>query len=631
MLRVDLDTGTTKIESTPTELIHEWLGGRGFVSKILYDEVPSDADPFGPENRLVIAPGPFTGLFIPAGSKCEFGAISPASNGVGDSNMGGHFGPELRYAGYDGVVIRGVSPEPVILVIDDRKVELRPAGDHWGKGSLETEAALKRELGEPFQIATVGPAGENGVAFSCITHFFGRQAGRAGVGAVMGKKGLKAVAVHGTGSVPVHDPKGLYTHTSTIIERTKSNPLYDPWVKYGTGMFVGWSNEQGTFPTRNFQTSHFEEWEKLDGEFLHAHNVVRDKACMGCWMRCGKHCRIRRDGAPDDHVEGPEYETTALMGGNCGISDINTVAHLNRLSDDLGMDTISAGSTAAFAIECFEKGILTKKDLDGRELGWGDAEGVEFVLRKIAAREGVGELLAQGTRKAAQKLGRDSIKFAVQTKGLEWSGYESRWAPSQMLCFMTADIGAHHNRGWAITVDVATGREEVKGKADPVIYLQHIRPLFDTWCICRLQWGELDVMPDEYAESFHLVTGRKVPMDEMLRISEKIWNLNRVQFLLRNGGPGRKHDTAPARFHEEPVPSGPAKGKHIPLDRAQIMLDEYYAGRGWDGDGNPTRELLEDLGIGDAADVLEKAGWLGKPLKGGIPAVRGREYKPAAM
>lgn len=616
MLRVDLSRGETEVHKTPEALIREWLGGRSFVAKILWDEVPRDADPFGPENRLVITAGPLSGVFVPAGSKAEFGAISPATNGVGDSNMGGHFGPELKYAGWDAVVIKGVAEAPVVLIIDDDRVELRSAEPYWGKGALQTEAALKKDLGEDFQIATVGPAAENGVAFACISHFFGRQAGRCGIGAVMGKKGLKAVAVRGSGSVSVARPKELLAFTSQIIERTKTHPYLEPWSRLGTGMFVGWSNEQGSFPTRNFQTGYFEDWEKIDGTMMRDTIVTGDKACMGCWMRCGKKSIVKRPGQPDIDVEGPEYETSALIGGNCAIGDIEKVAYLNWLCDDLGVDTISAGSSVAFAMECFQRGILTPADLEGRDLLWGDAEGFEWLIRKIAAREGIGETFAHGTRKAAETLGGDSMRFAIQTKGLEWSGYESRGAPSQMLGYMTSDIGAHHNRSWSITVDLAEGREQVKGKADPVIYLQHIRPLFDTWCICRLQWGELDVMPPEYAETFRMVTGRDLSLEEMLRISEKTWNLNRAHFLLRNGGTGRSHDTSPARFHEEKVPTGPAKGMVIPKEKSDIMLDEYYAGRGWDADGNPTREILADLGLNEAADELDRAGHLGKPLAG---------------
>ena len=631
ILRVNLTTGEISRSPTPKKLAREWLGGRGFVSRILYDEVPRDADPLGPDNRFVIAAGPMSGVYVPAGSKCEFGAISPATNAAGDSNMGGLFGPELKYAGYDAVIVQGIAEEPTCLLIEDDETRLVPAADLWGKGALEAEAALKEQLGESWQISTIGPAGENKVHFACISHYFGRQAGRCGIGAVMGSKRLKAVAVRGTGRVPISDPKGLAEHTRSIIKRTMDHPLLAPWAKYGTAMFVGWSNEHATFPTRNFSTSQIEGWEKIDGGPLREKHVIRDKACFGCWMRCGKYSKAQAKGRDEVRYEGPEYESTALLGGNLGFTDLDSVGHLNHLADDLGLDTISAGSVAAFAIECFEKGLISSDDLGGRSLGWGDLDGAEHLLNLIARREGIGDLLAEGVRTASKKLGQGSERFAVQTKGLEWSGYESRWAPAMMLSYATSDIGAHHNRSWTITIDVELGRDVVKGKAGIVAYLQHIRPLFDMLCVCRLQWGELDITPDEYAESFNLVSGWNYSLADMLRLSERVWNLNRAHFLLRNGGPGRSHDTVPARFLEEPVPSGPAEGKMVAPEAFATMLDEYYAARGWDGSGNPTGELLADLGLEREAEELRAAGVLGEPIPGGIPTVRGSMMKPKAM
>ena len=631
VLRIDLTTGMIRKESLDPMLAREWLGGRGFVARLLYDEVPRGADPLGPENLLVVATGAFTGHMVPAGSKVEFGAISPATNGHGDSNMGGHFGPELKFAGYDMIVFSGISPEPVYLFIEDDRVELRSAQRLWGVGALSTEKALHQELGEDFQVATIGPAGERGVVFSCISHFYGRQAGRTGIGAVMGSKKLKAIAVRGHQGIPVKEPEALIEQTRAIIERTRSHPLLEPWARYGTSMFVGWSNKQGVFPARNFQTSYFEGWEAIDGEPFRDKLVIADRACYGCWMRCGKAARVKLPGKPLVQLEGPEYETSALLGGNVGLGKIEEIAYANYVADELGLDTISAGSTVALVLECVQRGILKPEDLGATRLGWGDIESVIHLLELIARREGMGDLLAQGTRKAAKEIGPDAVRLTMQSKGLEFSGYETRWAPSQLLSYCTSDIGAHHNRSWAITVDIALGREKLDGKADTVIYLQHIRPLFDTLCACRLQWGEIDVMPSEYAESLKHLTGWDLSLEELLRISEKSWNLTRTHFLLRNGGPGRIHDAAPVRPISEPIPDGPAKGKVIPPEGFELMLDEYYLGRGWDPQGNPSRALLEDLGLGAEADELEAAGWLGADPKEGIPAVRGREFKPEAM
>jgi aldehyde:ferredoxin oxidoreductase len=631
ILRINLETGEIRRTPTPESFARGWLGARGFVAKTIYDEVPRDADPLGPENLFIVAPGVLTGSFAPCGSKLGFGCISPATNGHADSNMGGHLGPEIKYAGYDMIVFERVSPEPVYLLIDDDKIELRPAGKYWGKGSLDLEAEMKKDLGEDFQIATIGPAGENGVVFACITHDFGRQAGRCGVGAVMGSKKLKAIAVRGTGSLPVHDLDGLTKLTHGIIQRTKPHPNMEPWQKYGTALFVSWANEHGCFTSRNFQKTVHEGWEGISGEKLAEEILVTHKACFGCWMNCGKYSRARIPGKPDTYLEGPEYETIALCGGSCGMTNIHHVAYANYLCDNLGLDTMSSGNLIGFAMECFERGIITKKHLEGHELRWGNIDDFEHFLRMIAARRGIGELFSHGTKAAAEKLGKGTIAFAQQAKGMEFSGYDTRWYSAQLLSYCTSDIGAHHNRSWAITADIELGQDTPVGKAPVVIYLQHIRPLFDTWACCRLFWGELDVTPEEHAEAIKLLTGWDITIEECMLASEKIWNLTRAHYLERNGGPGRKHDVAPLRQLEEEIPDGPGKGKKVGTENFNYMLDDYYANRGWDSNGNPTREVLELLGIGHAADNLEKRGLLGKPIQGGIPKVRGQKLKPKAM
>lgn len=631
MMRINLRTGSIKKSPLSDEFAKKWLGARGWVAKILYDEVPRDADPLGPENIFIVATGLLTGTFTAAGSKCGFGAISPATNGHADSSMGGHFGPELKFAGYDLIIFEDISPNPVYLYIDDDKVEIRPADDYWGMGSLDTESKLKQDLGEDFEIVTIGPAGENGVVFSCITHDFGRNAGRCGVGAVMGSKRLKAIAVRGSKSIPVKDLEKLSDQTYSIIQRTKTHPNMAPWQKYGTALFVQWSNEQASFPTRNFQSSYFEDWPQISGEKLVEECTISDKACFGCWMNCGKYSKAVLPGKDPVYLEGPEYETLALIGGSCAMNNIHDVAYGNYLCDNLGVDTISGGSVVAFGMECYQRGLITKDDLEGHELRWGNIDDFEFFLKKIVYQEGIGKHFARGTRGAAEALGNNSIKFAIQQKGLEFSGYESRYAPSQLLSFMTGDIGAHHNRSWSITVDIEMGRDSVKDKAPVVIYLQHIRPLFDTLSICRLFWGELDVMPEEYIDTINYVTGWGTSLEELLKTSERIWNLNRVHFLQRNGGPGRSHDMPAARHYEDEIPDGPAKGKKLTLDQVNQMLDEYYEARGWDENGNPTPELLKDLDLEPLIDDLNKIGQLGKSLPNGIPEVRGRMLKPKAM
>jgi len=630
-LHVDLTRGTILRQPTDEALFRRWHGGRGVVAKICYDEVPRDADPLGPENVFIITTSPMSGCLIPAGSKVEFGSVSPLTNGQGDSNMGGHLGPALKFAGYDMVIFKGISPQPVYLTIDNDAVELKEASAYWGMKSLDLEKRLKEDLGEDFEIATIGPAGENGILFSCITHDFGRQAGRTGQGAVMGSKRLKAIAVRGNKSLHVHDRAGLTKHVTDIIKRTQKHPNMEPWQKYGTAFFIRWSNDNGVMPTRNFQTTYYEDTDKIDGDQLVEKCLITHKACFGCWMNCGKYTKAVIPGKPEVHLEGPEYETGSLCGANLGMKDINHVAYINWLLDNLGMDSMSGGGVIAFAMECFERGLVTEKDLEGHQLRWGSVDDVEHFLDMVAYRRGIGDWFARGTKQAAERIGRGSEKFAMQVKGQEMSGYDGRWAPGMLLSYMTADIGAHHNRSWTITVDIAEGRETIQGRAKIVVYLQHIRPLMDTWCICRLFWGELDITPEEIVETLNLITGWGVTPEDCLRTSEMTWNLNRCHYLERNRADGRTFDYPPARSWEDKIPTGPGKGKGVSREQVEAMLDDYYAARGWDQKGNPTRAVLEDLGLKDAADNLERIGLLGAPLSGGIPAVRGKKYKPKAF
>ncbi|HHY96342.1 MAG TPA: aldehyde ferredoxin oxidoreductase, partial [Firmicutes bacterium] len=302
-------------------------------------------------------------------------------------------------------------------------------------------------------------------------------------------------------------------------------------------------------------------------------------------------------------VEGPEYETIALVGGNCGLDDIEDVAYLNHVLDDLGIDTISGGAVIGFAIECFQKGLLTREQV-GRDLSFGDPEAVLYLAQKIAAREGIGDLLAYGVKKVAEELGPEAQRIAPQIKGLEISGYESRFAPAMMLAYMTADIGAHHNRAWAITYDVQVGQEKVEGKAQRVVDLQHIRPLFDALGLCRLQWVEIGFDLQNYAEVFPLVTGWEYSWDDLMRISERIWNQNRCFDVREIPGFGRQWDYPHARIYEEPIPTGPAKGHFIPRQTLEALLDDYYRIRGWSSDGLPTRTKLHELGLDDLAATL---------------------------
>ncbi len=595
LLRVDLTRGEVTKEALDPALARDYLGGRGFAARILYGALERGVDPWGPDNILVVAAGPLSGLLIPGAGKTTFAAKSPATGGYADSNMGGHFSADMKYAGYDLFLFQGCSPRPVYLLVDDGEAELRPAEQYWGQGALTAEKALKEELSEGFQIATIGPAGERGVRYACISHDFGRQAGRAGVGAVMGAKGLKAMAVRGTGSIPVADLIEYRRLSRRMYEACKASQIWEVWTRLGTSGVNLWSNEVGTFPTRNFQTGAFEGADGLGGELMRQKIVVTDKACFGCSSPCGKYSYSQKY---QIYVEGPEYETAALLGANVALSDIEEVAYANYLCDQYGLDTISAGNVVAFAMECFEKGVITAEETEGLELRFGHPQAVFALLEKIAKREGIGEVLAQGVKYAAQMWGKGSEDYAIQVKGLEMSGYESRNAPAMLLSYMTADVGAHHNRSWAVTYDLQVGRDEIsEAKVARVIELQHIRPLFDCLGACRLQWVELGLDLDYYAQILKAVTGLDRSWGDLLKISERVWNLTRAFWAREVPGFGREWDYPPPRTWKEPVSSGPTKGKFVSRQDVERLLDLYYAQRGWDQEGIPTPEKLEELGL----------------------------------
>jgi aldehyde:ferredoxin oxidoreductase len=625
ILRINLSKATVRTEPLSESLVENFIGGRGFVAKMLYDEIPAGIGPYDPGNMLIVATGPLTGHFLPASGKTHFGTKSPATGGYADSNMGGHFGPQMKYAGYDVVVITGKAQGPSYVLINDDTVEIRPAAEYWGQGSITAEKNLKRQLGDEYQIITIGPAGENRVRYACISHDFGRQAGRTGVGAVLGSKNLKAIAVKGTGSISVADLKAAYAKGKEAYQKVKAKPGFEGWTPEGTAGITNWTNEVGVFPTRNFQTSFAGHYKNINGKAILDRLKITDKGCFGCPTPCGKYGHTRTS-LGSAYVEGPEYETIALFGGNCVLKTIEEVAYANYLCDELGIDTISAGVVIGWAIECFQKAILTKDEI-GKELDFSDLDTVVYLLNKIAVREGIGDLLAEGVKVAAHKTGNGSERFAIHVKGLEWSGYECRNAPSMMLAYMTADVGAHHNRAWVLGHDVAgawtsvhdliaSGTEtETQPKAvvsdrsaEYVIASQHTRSLFDALGNCRLQMMELGFEEEHYAELYSLITGRTKTWEELLKISERIWQLTRAFSVREIDNFDRNIDFPPARLTEEPIADGPNQGHVLSKEDIHNLLNWYYNKRGWNENGIPTEETLMAAGLSEVIEDFKVRG-----------------------
>jgi aldehyde:ferredoxin oxidoreductase len=594
-LRVNLTTGQITKAPTPRELVRDYIGGRGFNAYLLYHEVPKGADPLGPDNKLFISNGPLTGLLVPGGGKCDFTTKSPLTGGYASASVGGHFNAEMKYAGLDTIILEGQGAKPVYLFIDDDKIELRDAAAYWGQGCIETETALKEKYGDEFQVVVIGPGGENGVLYASINHDFGRQAGRGGVGTVMGAKKVKAIVLRGTQSVSVADPKAYREAGLALYKACKDSEGLKAWQTYGTTIVVSWCDEVGALPTRNFSAGSFEGGPTLYGPVMREQIVITDKGCFGCPSPCGKYSHMRRY---KSYVEGPEYETIGMLGSNVGLSDIQDVAQANLLCDELGLDTISTGGVIGWAMECYEKGLLTPADTGGLELKFGNTAAVFELIRQIAHREGLGALLAQGVKRAAQQVGHGSEKFAIHVKGMEQSAYATHNATAMLISYMTCDVGAHHNRAWAITYDLQVGRERVvPEKVQRVIWLQNFRPMFDVLGSCRLQWVELGIDRDLYVPLLESITGVCRSWQDLEQVGERIWNLSRLFWIRENEGFGRAWDMPSARFYEEPPKTGVTAGQITKLEDVETLLDMYYDQRGWDANGHPAPATLARLGL----------------------------------
>jgi len=595
ILRVNLTTGTFTKEPTPADLARDLIGGRGFGIYFLLKEVPKGADPLGPENKLIISSGPISGMMVPGGGKCDWTTKAPLTGGYAGASMGGHFTAEMRYAGLDSIILEGISPKPVYLFIDNDRIELRDASALWGKATFEVEKQFKDKLGEEYQIATIGPGGENMVSYACINHDYGRQAGRGGVGAVMGSKKVKAIVLHGTKSIPVADMEAYRKAGKALYKACKDAEGLKEWTRYGTTQVVDWCNQVGALPTRNFSAGSFEGAQGILGKTMREKIVITDKGCFGCPSPCGKYSRMKKY---NSYVEGPEYETIGLMGSNLGIDDIEVVAQANLICDDLGIDTISTGNAIGWAMECYQKGIFTKKDTDGLDLKFGNVEAIFSLIEKIARREGLGELLGQGVKRASKKIGQGTEKFAIHVKGMEQSAYATHNATAMQLAYMTCDVGAHHNRAWAITYDLQVGRElVVPEKVARVIWLQNFRPMFDVIGGCRLQWVELSIDRDLYVPALEAITGIHRSWEDLEKVGARIWNMTRLFWARENEGFGREWDLPPARFYEDAPKSGATKDQITKLEDLHRLLDMYYEQRGWDSNGLPTAETIESLGL----------------------------------
>ncbi len=592
ILRADLTSGRISTEPTNMDWAKMFLGGKGLGAKYLFEESKPKTEAFAPENVLIFMTGPLTGTIAPCTPKHIVITKSPLTGTFLDSYAGGYFGAELKFAGFDAIILKGRAKQPVYLYVKDGQAQIKSAKDLWGKDTHETEKLVKEELGDKeVKVASIGPAGENLVKYSCITNDFYRQSGRGGAGAVMGSKNLKALAVRGTQGVSVPNIDEFVELSKEIMRKDVVGNPDNEWVIVdGSPAIVRMSQEAGILPTKNFQSGIFEDVDKIDAKAI-KEVLVRRRSCYSCPMACGNITQIKEGPFAGTLLEGPDYETLALSGSNCLISDLGAIAKFNLLCDQLGIDTITAGNAIAFAMECYEKGIITKEDTGGLELSFGNTDAYIEMPRLIASRKAIGNILAEGVRVASQRIGHGSQSFAVHAKGLEYSGYDPRGSFGMALAFATSDRGACHLRAWPAASD-AFGKLDPftsKGKAQLVIDDQNKYAAKWSLIVCDFY----AIGYDNIARLFSAGTGWNVSEDDMKLIGERIWNLIRL-YNLREGLT-RKDDTVPERISKDPLLDGKAKGRVVTEEDFRKMLDEYYQLRGWDKDGRPSKEKMAQL------------------------------------
>jgi aldehyde:ferredoxin oxidoreductase len=594
ILRVNLTNGTVQTQLLDGTTVKKFIGGRGYGARILYDENPSGVDPFDPDNRIIFFTSPFLGTSIPCSVKPCAVTKSPLSQTILMSLSGGYFGSELKFTGYDGIVITGRAEHPVYLQIHNDDVQIKDASLVWGKDTLETQDLLKDAFGDnKARVVTIGTAGEKLVRFASAINER-RAFGRGGIGAVMGAKQLKAIIVRGTRPVDLFDKHGFDAIVKELRERFKSDEA-KVFSRYGTSGVVHLVESKGIFPTRNYQAGIFEGRSKIDGvareEFVEKHVT-----CYGCPVGCSVITVATDEAYKGIKSEGPEYETLWSFGGQCGNDNLSAIIAAENLCDRYGLDTISTGNCIGFAMECFEKGIITKDDTDGLELRFGDHEAMVEMVRKIGSRDGFGEILAEGVYRASQKIGRGSQKLAMHIKGSEMCGYDPRGAMGQGLSFATCPRGADHQKG-LIRQEVfgkppPIDRFAIEGKAQIVKEIQDEMAFLDAMGICCFLTRRDITGPADYAKLFKYVTGIEISEQDIWTVGERIFNLERI-FNQREGF-ARKDDTLPERFLTEPLREGPSAGHTVPI---QQLLDDYYRVREWDTNGTPTEKILFKLGL----------------------------------
>ncbi len=601
LLRVNLTALTHRVEDIPHDWLRDYIGGRGLADRYLWEELDPRVDPLAPDNKLIFATGPLTGTPVPCGARYMVVTKGALTGAITTSNSGGHWGPELKFAGYDLLLLEGRAPRPSYLFVYDDHIELRDASRWWGRTVSETEDGLREELGIPnLRVASIGPAGERGVRFACIMNDKHRAAGRSGVGAVMGSKNLKAIAVRGTGAVRIAQPEQFLRAVWAMRAAMQNHPGRRSFSELGTAATIDLTLRVGGLPTRNFQQGQFEYAQQLNGNAIRDTRLVANKACFACTIACGRVCRL--DGGADKYLvnmhprnwriagEGPEYEAAWALGADTGVGDLDAVLKANWLCNDLGMDPISMGATLAAAIELYERGVLTDADVE-LPLRFGSAEALVRMVEATGYREGLGDALAEGALRFSQRYGHPEVFMGV--KGQEFPAYDPRGFQGMGVAYATCNRGACHLRAWTPGIESSGDYDPhtPQGKAEWVAHEQNRTTAHDATGICLFvaaAGGPLET----FVPCTAAATGVPYTVDDFVKIGERTWNLERLWNL--RAGFTKADDTLPQRLLKEPHRSGPSAGVVVQLD---AMLPVYYQQRGWDAEGRPTPEKLAELGL----------------------------------
>jgi aldehyde:ferredoxin oxidoreductase len=603
LLRVDLTNRETEVEDLDEKLIRKYIGGVGIEAKILYEETGPETDPLSPDNVLMAVTGPYTGTGIPASGRHHLVARSPQTGLFGESNVGGSWAVHFKRAGYDGIVIKGKADTPVYLWIQEGKVEIRDAGPIWGKDSYASAEWVKKETSEKATVAVIGPAGERMAKIASIPHIghIVRAAARTGLGAVMGSKNLKAMAAFGDGPIPIAKPDELKSHIKNLLPHIRE--VTEAFGKYGTSGGIDNYEKLGNFPLKNWKQGRWAGAQKISGVAMHDTILSGRKGCIQCPIACGRHVKVTEGPYAPMDCEGPEYETIGTLGGLCLVDDLVAIAKANQLCNQYGMDTISAGSVVAFAMEAYEKEIITRKDTDGIELVWGNGQALVEIIHKMGRGEGIGEIMAQGSRSMAKTLGRNTTEFSIHVKGLEPSAHDPRRFFSQALSYGTAARGACHNASWSHPYELVMTMPEIgipepvdsygiEGKAEFTAKMQDMQCASDTLIICRFTQIGKAVNVTNQVEWLNMITGWGIDISEYMKVGERVFNLKRIYNTRL--GVSRKDDFLPPRFLTLNRTGEDLTNQLPPMGR---LLSDYYAYRGWGEDGVPDPGKLEELGL----------------------------------